>query len=109
MIGEVETFCESEGTIESQINFAILARAYEGHDGSPVTLPYFVAVLKDNSQLITKRTYEVTLNFDQNGLARMPQSVIAEVGSIDQARSYTYEVLVGFQIEPSDVYYNLVR
>lgn len=108
-IVELEQFCDEGSRVESELAFKIVAKSYEGYEGATISLPYFVAVLKDNSQLITKQTYEVELQFDSNGLAQMPQAVAVTVPTIDQAREYNYEVLVGFQMDPEKVYYNLVR
>ena len=101
--------CENASSIDSVIDFEVLARAYDGNVTGTITLPYFVAILKDNSQLITKQSYEVSLAFDQNGLARVPQRVLVEVPTIEQARDHTYEVLIGFKLDANTIYYNFVR
>lgn len=108
-LSEIETNCREGGSVEANVAFKIVARAGDAHSGGPITLPYFVAVLKDNSQLITKKTYTATLNLSAEGRAVSVQQIEGLIPTIDQARKYNYEILIGFQIEPGDVYYNMIR
>ncbi len=105
----VQIECENDDSINALIDFNVLARAYDAEVAKTITLPYFVAVLKDNSQLVTKQSYDITLTFDQNGLARGSQRVLAEVPTIEQARVHSYEVLIGFELDADKIYYNYVR
>ena len=70
---------------------------------------YFIAILKDNSQIVSKEVFEVTLKFDQKGFARSREIVTQHIPTIEQARRYNYEVLIGFQMDAQDVVFNMER
>ncbi len=108
-IRDVRSSCEESNSIESEVKFAIGAHGGPALANSSVTIPYFAAVLKDNSQIITKRVYEVTLRFDENGNAVSNEVLTQFVPTIEQARRYNYELLIGFQLDARDAVFNIVR
>lgn len=108
-IMDVESSCEEAEDVRSQVSFYVGAQAGPALAGDSITVPYFVAVVKDNSQIITKRIYDVTLRFDSDGYARSHEVLSQLIPSIEQARRYNYELLVGFQIDPNTAVYNMQR
>lgn len=101
--------CEEGDDVFSTVNFLVSAQSDGSMNGQTVTLPYFVAILKDNSQIVTKRIFDVQLQFDQDGYADSFETVHQLIPSIEQARRYNYEMLIGFQLEVDDVAYNMER
>lgn len=108
-IRDVQTTCEEGDSVESRVSFTIGAQGGPALADSVVTVPYFAAVLKDNSQIVTKRIYDVTLRFDSEGNAVSNEVLTQFVPTIEQARRYNYELLLGFQLDPQDAVFNIVR
>lgn len=108
-IANVTSSCEQSGRVVAQIDFDILARREDGFQGNRIDVGYFAAVLKDNSQLVSKKTYEISLDFDEAGLARTRQTIEVEVPTIEQARKYNYEFLLGLNVTPDQAYFNIAR
>ncbi|WCL53624.1 hypothetical protein [Gimibacter soli] len=113
-IMNVLTDCEEpddkeSGEVTATTRFVVGATAGPALTSRTVDISYFVAVLKDNSRIITKKTYPVTLNFDADGKASSAQTIRHVVPSIEQARRYDYEVIVGFQLSPDEAVYNMER
>jgi len=105
----IKSSCEESTDVRAQTSFTIGVNAGPAFIGENVTLEYFVAVVKDNSQIISKKMYDVTLSFDQAGFAESKEIISQYIPTIDQARRYNYEVLVGFQMEADDAVFNMVR
>lgn len=108
-IMDVRLTCEEADDVNSRVTFSVGAKAGEAFNGGSVTLPYFIVVLKDNSQIVTKRVFDVTLRFDNNGHAMSNEVIAQHIPTIEQARRYNYEVLVGFQLSAQDAVYNMER
>jgi hypothetical protein len=101
--------CEEAEDVRSEVSFTVGANAGPAMSGRSVTVPYFVAVLKDNSQIVSKKVFDVTLRFDSEGKASSVQTIGQHIPTIEQARRYNYELLVGFQMEAQEVVYNMER
>lgn len=108
-IMDVTSSCTEEEAVDSRVNFYVGATAGPAFSGRDVTLQYFVAILKDNSQIVSKEIFEVTLSFDSKGFARSKEVVEQHIPTIEQARRYNYEVLLGFQMDAQDVVFNMER
>ncbi len=108
-ISDIAVSCEEGESVTSAIGFYVSAHSDGRLVNQVITLPYFVAVMKDNSEIVTKRIYDVTLDFDQNGYAVSREVLNQLIPTIDQARRYNYELLIGFQLSPDDVAYNMER
>lgn len=108
-ISDIAVSCEEGDSVTSAIGFYVSAHSDGRLVNQVITLPYFVAVMKDNSEIVTKRIYDVTLDFDQNGYAVSREVLNQLIPTIDQARRYNYELLIGFQLSADDVAYNMER
>ena len=108
-INDVTMDCAEGDDVRSEVTFHVDARAGAAHDGSDITLTYFVVVLKDNSQIVSKRMFDVPLAFNSKGFAWSRQVVTQYIPTIEQARRYNYEVLLGFQLTAEDAVYNMER
>jgi len=108
-ISDVEVSCSESDSVSSAVSLYIAAESDGKIVNDTVTLPYFVAVLKDNSEIVTKRIFDVTLRFDGNGYAVSHEVLSQYIPTIEQARRYNYEFLVGFQLSIDDVAFNMER
>ena len=108
-ISDVAVSCEEGDAVTSAIGFYVSAHSDGRMVNETISLPYFVAVLKDNSEVVTKRVYDVTLDFDENGYAVSREVLNQLIPTIDQARRYNYELLIGFQLTVDDVAFNMER
>jgi len=108
-ISDVEVSCSEGDSVSSAVSMYIAAESDGKIVNDSVTLPYFVAVLKDNSEVVTKRIFDVTLRFDENGYAVSREVLSQFIPTIEQARRYNYEFLIGFQLSIDDVAFNMER
>lgn len=108
-ISDLTVSCDESDSITSAVNFYIGAQSDGKVVNETVNLQYFVVVLKDNSQIVTKRVYDVALNFDENGFADSLETIAQFIPTVEQARRYNYELLVGFQFDVNDAVFNMER
>lgn len=106
----VQNCNEHKNGVDTKIEFDIIATRGAALTGSEVSLQYFVAVMKDNSQLVTKKIYDVTLNFNAStGTAVSHQVIESNIPTLDQAKRYDYETLLGLQLTNDEAAYNVAR
>jgi uncharacterized lipoprotein YmbA len=108
-ISDVVVTCNEEEAVNNAVGFYINAHSDGRVTNQTITVPYFAVVLKDNSQIVTKRIFDVELNFDSNGYASSQQALSQYISTIEQARRYNYELLLGFQMDLDEVVYNMER
>jgi hypothetical protein len=101
--------CEEGSRVDGETSFDIAVQGGPALREDSITVPYFVAILKDNSQIVSKKIFETRLVFDANGRAESRETIAQMIPTIDQARRYNYEVLIGLQLDPQDVVFNLQR
>jgi len=110
-IADLSLDCDQGDDVSSAISFNVVgARGPAMQGASEVTLPFFVAVLRDNSVVVAKRIYETRLVFgpdDQRASTR--EDLYQYLPTIEQARRYNYEILVGFQLSQDELSYNVLR
>ncbi len=109
-ISDLKIECNTGKSIDSTVSLRIKARMGDAMVGSSANIQYFVVVMKDNHQIVTKRVFDTTLHFDSaNGFAEVEEVISQHMPSVDRARHYNYELLVGFQMTDEEVAYNLSR
>ena len=108
-ISDVDVSCNEGDSVSSAVSLYIAAESDGKIVNDTVTMPYFVAILKDNSEIVTKRIFDVTLQFDSNGYAVSREVLSQYIPTIEQARRYNYEFLIGFQLSVDDVAFNMER
>ncbi len=108
-IVDIRSSCVQEDSVSSEVEFKIVAKNGPALNASDVSVEYFIVILKDNSQIVSKKTFTSTLNFTRDGTASSLEIVRQFIPTVDQARRYNYEILVGFQLTPNQALYNMVR
>jgi len=110
-IADLSLECDQGDDVVSSIAFNVVGTRGPAMQGeSEVSLPFFVAVLRDNSVVVAKKIYETRLRFgpeDQRASTR--EDLRQYLPTIEQARRYNYEILVGFQLSQDELSYNLLR
>lgn len=101
--------CEEAEFVRATVSFDIGVNGGAANTADTVTLPFFVAVLRDNNNLVSKQSYSVTYRFDRDGSARGKEVITQLIPTIEQARRYNYEVLIGFELDPADIAFNMRR
>lgn len=101
---------EHEDGVDATVDFDVVARSGEALATRSVDLEYFIVVMKDNSQIVTKEIYDVTLDFDSSTDSAVSHQVIAtNIPTLEQAKRYDYEILIGFQLTNDEAAYNIAR
>ena len=108
-IVQVSSACSESESVTMQVDFQLAANAGPALAGRSEAIEYFVTVMKDNSQIISKKTFKSVLVFDGKGQAVTREAVRQFIPTIEQARRYNYEVLLGFQLSPQEAVYNMER
>lgn len=110
-LSNVELDCDQRRVVDSAVTFTITAlRGPALPDEAVIAMPWFVAVVRDNAEIIAKEIYETRLTFapDQQR-AFVQESIRQTLPDIELARRYDYEILIGFQLDGEDIAYNLLR
>ncbi|RMF68968.1 MAG: hypothetical protein D6740_10090 [Alphaproteobacteria bacterium] len=102
--------CEQGERVRSLLRFRIVAIRGPALRDDVVEVPYFVAVMRDNGEIVAKKIYRTRLVFARGAKrAETVEEILQTIPSIDQARRYDYELLVGFQVKTDDLIFNVVR
>lgn len=106
----IQVECQQDEGIYHEVNFAIIARRAPGADVSAVRVPYFVVLMRDNNLITAKKVYEATIEFTPGlDTAGVRETIVQTFEDVDIARRYDYELLIGFQLTPDQVAYNVLR
>lgn len=108
-ITDVRSGCTEGNSVVGEMSFVIAAQAGPSLRNRVVTVPYFVAVLKDNNAIVSKKRFDARLEFGADGTASVTETLAQVIPTIEQARRYNYEVLLGFQLTPDEVVFNMRR
>lgn len=110
-IEHLDLRCEQGAHVVSHLHFRIVATRGPALRGShTVEVPYFVALMRDNAEIVSKQIYRTRLVFSDGAQrAETIEEIRQTIPSIDQARRYHYELLVGFQLKSDELIFNVVR
>ena len=110
IITDLKIDCRQGESVAGRVTFNLVATRGPALAAQDVTLPYFVAILRDNNQVVTKKVFETTLRFEPGQERTGTREVIVHrLPDITRARRYDYELLVGFQLSPDELAYNVLR
>lgn len=109
-IGNVQRGCEQDEILKGTTTFTLSVRKGPGFKGGEITIPYFVALVRDNHLVTAKQVYETKIRFAPNSdTAATVETIQQTFDNVDMARRYHYELLVGFQLTPDQVAFNMMR
>ncbi len=106
---DVRSSCVEGSSVVNMVDFQIGVNAGPANEAEDLTLDYFVVVLRDNNQIVSKSVYSTTVTFDRFGIGRARETIEQVIPTVEQARRYNYEILLGFQTDPADIVYNMQR
>jgi len=106
---DVRSSCIERDAVTNRVNFQIGVNAGPARSSDSVELEYFVVVLRDNNQIVSKKVYKSAIAFGPQGVGRVQEAVEQVIPTIAQARRYNYEILIGFQTDPGDIVFNMQR
>ncbi len=102
--------CDQGERVRSHLRFRVVATRGPALRDEVVEVPYFVAVMRDNGEIVAKRIYRTRLVFARGAKrAETMEEILQTIPSIEQARRYDYELLVGFQVKTDDLIFNVMR
>ncbi len=109
-ISGVNSEClQGDGVIET-VGFNISVRRGPQMGAEEVTIPYFVALMRDNNLITAKKIYEVKVRFGQNeDLVTIRETIVQAFEEVNIARRYDYELLVGFQLSADELAFNVLH
>ncbi len=109
-IEDLRLRCDQGERVRSHLRFRIVATRGPALRDEVVEVPYFVAVIRDNGEIVAKKIYRTRLVFTRGSKrAETVEEILQTIPSIAQARRYDYELLVGFQVKTDDLIFNVVR
>lgn len=110
-ISDVSLACDQDSDVVSDVRFSIVVQRGPALTGAmDIAIPYFVAVLRDNSEIVAKEIYAADIRLGAGDQRTIRRERIRQIlPTIEQARRYDYEILIGFQLDPEHAAYNLVR
>lgn len=90
--------------LQVQFTSNFLANNGPANQSKPITLPWFVAITK-GSEIIDKKQYSITLNFNGNMSTAAATSKPVKVEFPPTPDSGNLEILVGFELTPDQLAY----
>lgn len=110
-ISNVRIECRQSDDVTTDVRFDLTVTGGPALAASePVRLTYFVALLRDNARIMAKQTYVTEFVISPETPSAGSTEVIRQyIPEIENARLYDYELVIGFQLSPDDVVYNLAR
>ena len=111
MVSNLDLQCDQDASVRSTVTFDVSARAGPALNGvRQVTLPYYVALLRDNSVVVAKKTYEVTFRLGPDApRAGSREEIVQVIDDIERTRRYDYELVIGFDMGNAAIAYNELR
>jgi hypothetical protein len=99
----------AKNSLNVDIEFAIRARRGAAAQGPDPKLDFFVAVVDDDNNLISKRVFSAQPSIG-SGMATMFTQTVENfpVPLAMDKRPYDYEILTGFQLTPDELAYNRI-
>ncbi len=109
-ITDLDVSCTQGSSVVSDISFSIRAKKGPAFKGTTYNLTYYVVIIRDNYQLTNKKTFTTQINFkpgsDTTGVREHLRQTFA---SYEQPKRYNYEILIGFELTPEELEFNVAR
>jgi hypothetical protein len=109
-IVDLEANCSEGGVVSTEISFSIRAKKGVAFEGQFHQLTYYVVVLRDSHMITHKKVYTTRVNFKTgSNTAGVRETLVQTFNSFEEPRRYDYEILVGFEVTPEELQFNVVR
>ncbi|MSO64464.1 MAG: hypothetical protein EXQ85_01445 [Alphaproteobacteria bacterium] len=112
--GEIEqgaSSCDySRASVANTVPVRVVATRGAAAPANQVTLPFFLAVIDKNKEVLARERFETTLQFQGNQRRSGAIEQIEQVIPIRPGlRGFDYEIIIGFELEPEQLQYNRRR
>ena len=102
--------CNDQDSVNTTISFTINAKRGPAMQSDVQTIRYFVVVVRDNYLVTAKQTYTTQIRWAPGQeTAGVRETILQQFDNAQTLRRYDYEVLVGFELEPDELQFNVVR
>jgi hypothetical protein len=109
-ITNLEAKCSEGSSVATEISFSIRAKKGVAFEGQSHVLSYYVVVLRDSHMITHKKVYTTRINFKPGSdTAGVREVLVQTFNNFEEPRRYDYEVLVGFEVTPEELQFNVVR
>lgn len=109
-ITNLEANCSEGSSVSTEISFSIRAKKGSAFEGQSHVLSYYVVVLRDSHMITHKKVYTTRINFKPGSdTAGVRETLVQTFNNFEEPRRYDYEVLVGFEVTPEELQFNVVR
>ncbi|MFQ5534839.1 MAG: hypothetical protein ACE5EM_08485 [Sphingomonadales bacterium] len=101
---------KARGGVEATVTFEISARSGPADTSGSATIPFFVAVTLVNEQVLSKRVFSNEHHFPvQTGNSTFREEVVEFIPLTEGREARDFEILIGFQLTPDQLEYNLMH
>lgn len=109
-ISDLAEDCSEGGSVVTDVSFTIRAKKGPAFSGSTHTVNYYVVVIRDNYLVVTKKRYSAQINFAPGkDTASVRETIRQTFESYEMPKRYDYEVLIGFEVSPEELQFNVTR
>ena len=109
-ISDIEYNCDDQDAVNTTISFTIQGRRGPAMQSAVHNLTYYVVVIRDNYLVTTKKKFTTQLNFSGGAdKASVRETFVQRFDNFEMPKRYDYEVMVGFELTPEELQFNVVR
>ena len=102
--------CDDADRVNTTISFTINAKRGPALQNNVQTINYYVVVIRDNYLVTAKQTYSTQIRFSPGQeTAGVRETILQQFDDAQILRRYDYEVLIGFELAPDEIHFNVVR
>jgi len=110
VITDVESACDDQTDVNTTISFTVQARRGPAMVGEVHNVTYYVVVIRDNYLVTNKKKFTTQLNFSGGvDKASVRETLIQRFDNFEMPKRYDYEVMVGFELSPEELQFNVIR
>ena len=107
---DLDSECRDNDGVTTTISFTINAKRGSALQNNVQTINYYVVVIRDNFLITAKQSYSTQIRFSPGQqTAGVRETILQRFDDSQTLKRYDYEVLVGFELEPDEFQFNIVR
>lgn len=101
---------ETGGGVRTTVSFSIVARKGPALTDPTQQMTYYVTILRDNYLITNKQKFTTQIRFSPNDdTAGVRETFVQRFEDAETPKRYHYEILVGFELSPRELHFNVVR